>query len=369
MKTVNMPIGSIQLFCLLFQAQFGLGFLSIPHAVNAYAGSDGWIACLFGGLLNTILLILVWILSKHDRSKTVFQMLLQRLGPYLGRFFILAFAVYAFTICYEALASWIFITHLWAYEYVPAWMLALLLIGGCTYLVSYPTRVFARFAVFATAFVPLFIALICYTLKDADFHYVRPLFSSGFVKIGHGAWESMMSFIGLEILLVLSPCLQMPSKSVLRTAIFCNITITAIYMLCVFSSTVIFSSEIINFIRHPLLFQVKTISFKIIERTDIIVLAVWILFIITTLSTYLLLFVSSVTAIASPKKGIKLPALIVSALVLIVLGQRELDVSQLNRVQSFVSLYGPAAVFGIPAMMLMMIYLKKWLTGGKGVRT
>ncbi|CAH1226697.1 Spore germination protein YndE [Paenibacillus allorhizoplanae] len=369
MKTVNMPIGPVQLFCLLFQSQFGLGVLSLPHAVNANAGPDGWIACLFGGLLNTILLILVWMLSQHDRSKTVFQMLLQRLGPYLGRLFILAFAVYSFTICYEALASWIFITHLWAYEKIPAWMLALLLIGGCTYLVSKPPRVFARFAVFATAFVPLFIALICYTLKDADLHNVMPLFSSGLVKIGYSTWQSMMSFIGLEILLVLSPCIQMPSKSILRIAIFCNITITAIYMLCVFASMAIFNSEVISFIRHPLLFQFKTISFKLIERTDIIVLAVWILFIITTLSTYLLLFVSSVTAIASPKKGIKLPTLLVCALVLILLGQRELDVSQLSRFQNFVSLYVPAAAIGIPAMMLMMIYLKRWLSGGKGVRT
>ncbi|SFS46208.1 GerAB/ArcD/ProY family transporter [Paenibacillus sp. BC26] len=368
MKTANLPIGPIQLFCLLFQAQFGLGVLSLPHAVDADAGQDGWIACLICGLINLILLLVIWILSKQNRSITVFQMLRQRLGPWIGGLFNLAIAAYSITVSYETLANWVFISNLWAYENTPAWMLSLLLVGGCAFLVSNPVRVFARFAVFTMAFVPLFIALICYTLKDANLDYILPVFSTGLAKISLGAWSGMMSYAGIGILMVLSPHIQMPSKTVLRIAITANIAITAVYMLCAFSTTVIFSTEMIGFIREPLLFQFKTISFKIMERTDLMVQTIWILFIMTSLSTYLLLYMSAVTALSNARKGVRLPALLAVALVLIGAGAWKLNVSQLTKLQDIIALYVPAAAIGMVLMMLIMVYLHKWLSGRKGAR-
>ncbi|AZN39778.1 GerAB/ArcD/ProY family transporter [Paenibacillus albus] len=369
MRNVYLPIGPIQLFCLLFQAQFGLGILSLPHSVNAAAGSDGWIACLFGGLLNCVLLLAVWKLSAYDRSKTVFQMVRRRLGPFFGNFLILVVAIYSITVCYETTQNWIFISSNWAFEQTPAWVLALLLVGVSAYLTSKPLRVFARFAVVAMAFVPLFVGLICYTLKDANLDLVLPVFSSAPAKIASSAWDSMMSFVGIEVLMVLSPCYQMPSKTVLRVAFLANLAITAIYMLCVFSTTVIFGNEMISFIREPLLFQFKTISFKIIERMDLIVLTIWILFMVTTLTTYLLLFVSSMTTIAGSKSGIRLPLLITTAVVLFMLGAWNLGVSQLTRLQDFIGRYVPMVIIGIPIVMLLMIGLSKWLSGGKEVQT
>ncbi|RAP77022.1 GerAB/ArcD/ProY family transporter [Paenibacillus montanisoli] len=369
MKTVKLPIGPIQLFSLLFQAQFGLGVLSLPHAVDANAGPDGWIACLLCGLFNCLQLLMIWKLSEQDRSITVFQMLRRRFGPWLGGLFNAAIAVYSLTICYETLVNWVFISNLWAYENTPAWMLALLLVGVSAYLVAKPIRVFARFAAFAMAFVPLFIALICYTLKDAQLDFILPVFSSGLANIGMGAWSSLMSFAGIGILMVLSPGFQMPSKSVLRIAMITNIAVTAVYMLCAFSTTVIFSSEMIGFIREPLLFQFKTISFKLIDRTDLIVLTIWILFMLTTLSTYLLLFASAVSALSNSKKESRLPALSVIAIVLVACGAWKLNVSQLTRLQDFIALYVPAAGIGMTLMMFMMVNLHKWLSGRKGVRT
>ncbi|MBP3965844.1 GerAB/ArcD/ProY family transporter [Paenibacillus lignilyticus] len=368
MKTANLPIGPIQLFCLIFQAQFGLGVLSLPHAVDADAGQDGWIACLFCGLINLVLLLVIWKLSEQNRSITVFQMLRRRLGPWLGGFFNLAIAAYSITVSYETLANWVFISNLWAYENTPSWLLSLLLVGGCAFLVAHPVRVFARFAVFAMAFVPLFIALICYTLKDANLDYILPVFSTGLEKISLGAWNGMMSYAGVGILMVLSPHIQMPSKSVLRIAIMANIAITAVYMLSAFSTTAIFSTEMIGFIREPLLFQFKTVSFKIMERTDLMVQTIWILFIMTSLSTYLLLFKSAVTALANARKGIGLASLLAIALILISIGAWKLHVSQLTKLQDFIALYVPTAAIGMLLMMLIMVYLHKWLSGRNGAR-
>ncbi|WP_308635196.1 GerAB/ArcD/ProY family transporter [Paenibacillus silvisoli] len=370
MNHAKLPLGPIQLFCLLFQAQFGLGVLSLPHSIDM-AESDGWIACLFGGLLNIILVLLVCKLVRYDWSKTVFQMLRTKLGPYVGSLLLLAVAVYSFTICYETLANWIFLSNLWAYEKTPAWMLTLLLVGGCALLVYHPIRVFARFSTFAMAFVPVFVLLICYTLKDANLDYVLPVFAAGPMKIGSGAWNSMMSYVGVELLLVLAPCVQMPPASVLRVAIYSNIAIMAVYMLCTFSATAIFGSEMVSFIHDPLLFQFKTISFKMIERTDLLVLTMWILFIMTTLSSYYFLFVSAVTSMwgSTPNKRVRLWVLIAGAVALFVLGEWQLTVSQLTRLQHFIGLYVPAAAFGLPILMLLMMSLSKRLSGGKGVRT
>ncbi|MFF2090041.1 GerAB/ArcD/ProY family transporter [Paenibacillus sp. NPDC058174] len=355
-------LGLFQLYCIIMQAQFGSAIISIANAVSKKSGSGGWLSCLIGGAINSLYIYMLWRLMMSAGERNVFQFLMQRLGGFGGRI-ILTLSVLLYTlILYIILTGWLYTTELWAYPRTPEWFLMLTLFGVCIYLALQPFRVYARFAVFCTLFMPSFIVLSGYMLKDWNPYHLLPVFEAGPLSILDGAFVALWGLTGAEIMLLLPGHYAHADRvKVLRMAMYASWTTTFFYAFCVFSSMALFGKEMIVFIREPLLYQMKAISLNIIERFDLIVLSLWILFILTSFYSYFMLIVSSMSAMFRTQQEAAKPITYVCGIVLFAICLYQLTAEQLDQLQSVTNRYAALISFGLIACMMLLL----WLTGLK----
>jgi spore germination protein (amino acid permease) len=355
-------LGLFQLYCIVMQAQFGSAIISIANAVSKKAGPGGWVSCLLGGVANSLFIYMLWKLMMSAGERNVFQFLMQRLGGFGGRVILTLSILINVLILYMILSGWLYTTELWAYPRTPEWFLMLTLFGVCIYLALQPFRVYARFAVFCTLFMPSFIVLSGYMLKDWNPFHLLPVFEAGTLSIFDGAFVALWGLTGAEIMLLLPGYFTNADRvKVLRTALYASWTTTFIYAFCVFSSMALFGKEMIVFIREPLLYQMKAISLNVIERFDLIVLSVWILFILTSFYSYFMLIVSAMSAMLKKQQEAHKPITYVCGCVLFTICLYQLTSEQLDQLQAMTNRFAPLLTFGLIACMLLLV----WLTGLK----
>ncbi|ACT02190.1 GerAB/ArcD/ProY family transporter [Paenibacillus sp. JDR-2] len=366
MKT---KLGLFQLYCIVMQAQFGSAIISIANAVSEKSGTGGWVSCLLAGAANSVYVYMLWKLMMSAGDRNVFQYLMQRIGGFWGRVILtLCILLYALVL-YIILANWLYTTELWAYPRTPEWFLMLTLFGVCIYLALQPFRVYARFAVFCTLFMPLFILLSGYMLKDWNPYHLLPVFEAGPLSILDGAFVALWGLTGAEIMLLLPGHYSNADKAkVLRTAMYASWTTTFFYAFCVFSSMALFGKEMIGFIREPLLYQMKAISLNVIERFDLIIISVWILFILTSFYSYFMLIVSSISAMLRQQREAPRSVTYLSGAILFALCLYQLTAEQLDQLQATTNLFAPIISFGLIGCMLLLLWLTglKDKLGGKG---
>ncbi|WP_158560308.1 GerAB/ArcD/ProY family transporter [Paenibacillus contaminans] len=362
MKT---KLGLFQLYCIVLQAQFGSAIISIAHAVSEKSGAGGWLSCLLGGAANSLYIFMLWKLMVSAGERNVFQLVMQRLGGFGGRILLTINSLFYSLILFIILSNWLYTTELWAYPRTPEWFLMLTIFGVCIYLALQPIRVYARFAVFCTMFIPLFIFLSGYMLKDWNPYHLLPLFEAGPLSFLDGAFIALWGLAGAEIMLLLPGYYTHADKvKVLRAALFANLSTTFFYAFCVFSSMALFGKEMIAFIREPLLYQMKAISLNVIERFDLIIISIWILFILTSFYSYFMLIVSSLSAMLGNQQEAPKSITYVCGTVLFAICLFQLTAEQLDQVQTMTNRFAPLISFGLIACMLLFV----WLTGLKNKR-
>ncbi|OCT13632.1 hypothetical protein A8709_18760 [Paenibacillus pectinilyticus] len=296
-------IGPIQLYCILTQAQIGSAVISIAGDINEESGGSAWISCLAGGVINCLFVYLVCLLASKAPNSNVFHMLMQRLGGVFGRLLLASLACFYAIIAYVILLNWLYTTHLWAYERTPRTVLLLIFISVCIYLILKPVTVYARFAVLTTCFVPVLVIFTAYSYKDWSMENLLPLIDRGPLNMFKGSIIVLWALAGIEFMLILPRYVNhMDAKKVLRIALYSNGTTMLFYSFSVFSSTALLGPDMISNIREPLLYQMKAISFNIIERMDLIIISLWILFVVMSFCSYFILFVSSLAAILKKKE-------------------------------------------------------------------
>ncbi|WP_141505635.1 GerAB/ArcD/ProY family transporter [Paenibacillus luteus] len=361
-------LGLFQLYCIVMQAQFGSAIISIAHSVSEKSGPGGWVSCLLGGAANSLFIYMLWRLMMSAGERNVFQFLMQRLGGFGGRIILTLSILLYVLILYIILSGWLYTTELWAYPRTPEWFLLLTLFGVCIYLALQPFRVYARFAVFCTLFMPLFIVLSGYMLKDWNPYHLLPIFEAGPLSILDGAFVALWGLTGAEIMLILPGYFTNADRvKVLRTAMYASWTTTFFYAFCVFSSMALFGKEMIVFIREPLLYQMKAISLNVIERFDLIVLSIWILFILTSFYSYFMLIVSSISAMLKKQQEAYKPITYICGSVLYIICLYQLTAEQLDQLQTMTNRFAPLLTFGFIACMLLLVWLAelKNKLGGK----
>ncbi|BFT69353.1 GerAB/ArcD/ProY family transporter [Paenibacillus sp. P36] len=349
-------VGAFQLYSLIVQSQFGSTAISIAHDVNAKSGTSGWISCLLGGAISLLFVYFVWKVSSQASNGNVFQLIMNRLGGWTGRLLLLIFSLLYALIAYIILSNWIYTTGLWAYQRTPQFFLLLCLIGLSVYLVIQPVTTYARFCVLSVCFIPIFIFLSMYTLKEWDIYNLLPLISASPFKIFDGAIVILWSLLGVEILLILPKYHQdLAPKKVLKIALLSYATTIGLYTFSTLSSLALFGTETISYIREPLLYQMKAISLNIIERMDLLIITIWILFVMTSFCTYFMLFVSSLSAMLKQKKEIPLVLTLICGFLLLLASMKRLTADQLDRFHLQVNYYVQGCSLGLILCVLLLL--------------
>lgn len=278
----NNNITRFQLVFLLIHSQIGINIISLPNTLFMVAKSDSWISILLAGVIIQITIYIYGILLKRFPSYNFYEIIKILLGKWAGKIIILSITLYFIWIGGIFLARFSVIISAWMMPLTPKWVLAALILLTAVYITIENLQKIARFMFIATFSFPIYIIFTIYALKDAHFTYIFPIGNSGILAILKGTLKYLSSIHGIELLLFIYPFVSSDHKIIIRTASFVNIFITLYYTFFVVACLIIISPKELKMIPEPVLYLVKSYTFKMLERPDLLITTLWIVIVTTT---------------------------------------------------------------------------------------
>lgn len=284
-------INSFQLALLLAHAQIGVGMITLAGDVHMEAKSDSWLSMIMAGLIIQVLIFLYGFIMKRFPNETFFEVLELMVGKVIGKITILMYIVYFIAVGSILLAKYAVILKSWMMPLTPNWILTITLSVLGVYAAKENLHVISRFFILATFVIFVFLGFIIYSFKDANYTYILPVGQAGFTAIFKGAMTSANAYQGLWYLLVISPFVKASNGEIVKVSTIVNCFVTLFYLLIVLASQLFFSSRELDIITEPLFYLVKSFSFSIIERPDLLFTSLWVVLVVS--SVIVLYFVTS----------------------------------------------------------------------------
>ena len=349
-------ITKFQLFFILIQCQIGVGLLSLPHAVQETAKGDGWISTLIAGVVVQVMLVIYWQLLKRFPTLIYTEITQKIFGIFLGK--LLNIVIYLYFILVGGLATILFIKliNLWLLPLTPGWIISLLILTACVYLAISDLKMIARFFVLVFSLILLlwFLSLLSlFTPKEIQ--YVLPIGSSGIKNIVMGSNNSLLAMLGFEGLLFFLPFVIENKKGVFKTISLANLFITLFYTYFIFITLISFSTDQLAQMREPVLNILRAITYKVVDRVDLIFLSIWVVPMATSIISYLYFASKSLNL---KKKHYQKVVLLNGFLLFLItlIPHDDAFISMFNKYVSYLS-YG--VVFVIPTLLLILSILLK----------
>jgi spore germination protein (amino acid permease) len=287
MKNKTSQISKSQLFFLIVQTQIGVGLLSMPYVVHLDAQNDGWISVGLAGNVVFVLLFIIWSLCKRYPKDTIFEFNDKILGKALGSILSMVYIIYFASVSILIVELSTSMLKEWVLLLTPQWVLIIFFISVGFYLSRENLKIIARFNVFVSVFIFILIFLVLFTYTDVHFTYIFPVGQSGFINIFKGSHDAIVSMLGFEILLVAYPMTKAKENQIFKYASLAIFFVTILYMFFTFTSYIVFSKDEIMIVPEPILYMLKALNIELIERIDLVFLALWVVPMTTSFVSYL----------------------------------------------------------------------------------
>ncbi|ARU63407.1 hypothetical protein CBW65_22245 [Tumebacillus avium] len=279
-------INSIQLMFLLHTVPVGVGILGLVRFVADRSGHDASLAILFSGLYPQIGILFSWLLLKRFDSFGVYDVHRKLFGRLIGSLLSILFAGYCLFASVMTLRTFVELVNTWLFPMTPVWVLTILFLMPILYASYAGLQLLGRYAT-AAFFLTIWILFLNYfPISDGTFSHLLPLGSTGLSSILQGSMLSALSLLGTELLLVFYPYVVY-KKDVLPAASIASWSVVLLYTLTSVATLMFFSQEQLKKTIWPLLTMFKHVQIPFIERFETIIIAVWLLQIVNTCSTYL----------------------------------------------------------------------------------
>ncbi|MGG4491446.1 GerAB/ArcD/ProY family transporter [Metabacillus idriensis] len=357
MKT-NHNITHKQMFFLVLQTQIGIGVLSLPYNIYLVSGTDGWISVIIAGVFAQLFTILFWVLVKKYPDKSLFDINKLLLGKILGNLINLGYVLFYIFVSSLIAVLYVNVLKRWIYHETPAWVLILLLAAVAVYFAKENIRKMARFFVIVSFLLIFLFLLTLNAYQTADIRYIFPIGDNGMLKILLGSKEAIMSFLGFEIMLFLYPYINSQPNQVLKSVTVSNIIVTIFYSYIAFTSYVFFSPKEMKIVPEPTLYLLKAITYSVIERVDLVFLAIWVVSVITSGLMYIYIASTGMQNVFNKKNHRSFVPLIVLAVSLLALSPAESD-QLAGKLGDYVDKLSYIFVFAIPVCLLIVSFFRK----------
>ncbi|WP_053377080.1 GerAB/ArcD/ProY family transporter [Paenibacillus sp. FJAT-27812] len=262
------PITSMQLIFILSGLQLSVSILSLPKDLADAAGTDGWMAIPLAFAINVVVCYVVVKIMEYHPNGTILDLLAQNFGVWVGKGYALLFSLYYLTFMYDSLDRGILITKAWLMPTTPSYMFMFLFLVP-TYMISkHGPQVLGRYAevvFFLSCWIP-FIYL--FTLKQAHWLYLLPMFKEGIVPILSALPALLYPSLGMVTIFILYPYLSNKKKAFRNMVLSNGLTMLA-YLLITLACFIYFSPDEIKMFNEPIVSILKTIEFQFMERIEV----------------------------------------------------------------------------------------------------
>ncbi|BCU81943.1 germination protein [Polycladomyces abyssicola] len=341
-----------QLFFYIIQAQIGVGILSLPHDVHAVAKGGAWISVLIGGVVVQLTILIMWALCRRFPNLTMFEYLPKIFGKWIGGFFNFAYIFFFILMATLILVLFESLIQKWIFSLTPRWATLSLIVFTSVYLVIESLRTITRFYVLVSVLIVFIVLIALNAFTIANFTYIFPITEAGWGKIFLGANKVSVSLLGFELLLVVYPFVEGKADGKLKAASAGNAFTTLLYSLLVFIAIIVFSPMELAMIPEPIPYMLKSFSYRVVERLDLLFLSIWVVIVATSYMNYL--FLASKGFGYYFHRGKHRMAVYYTAIISYILAlipQKPDDIELLTQIASWASY---AFVYGLPVLFLLI---------------
>ncbi|MFC7320096.1 GerAB/ArcD/ProY family transporter [Halobacillus campisalis] len=354
----NQKISRRQFFFVIIQTQIGVGILALPFDLHDKVKQDGWISLLIAGVVIQLLLFLLWWLAKRFPSKDYFQIQEYVLSRWLGKVTSFLYVLYFCSVGILIVLIYGRLISIWVLPNTPFWVLAFMMVFICLYMVCCSLLVIARLYTMFAALLIIMVIFIFYSAKDSKFMYIFPIGEAGLTNIIAGIDMGILSFLGFIVALVLYSKTEGTAKEKLVTIQVAQAFVFTFYLAIVLVTFTFFSTQEMALVPEPVLYMLKSYEFPIVARIDLFFISTWIVFVATSLSTYLLMSALGLTNIfqSLPTKWATIG---VAVIIFITASYMGYDISKLNNFNTYVKKGGYIFSIGLPLMVLIFSFFRK----------
>ena len=299
-------ITSSQLMGLIISIQIGTGILSLPASLSTVCGHDGWILMLVYGILITAVIFFIIKLMNRYNNKSIYGINKLLYGKYLGSLLNLLIVLYLWYSACLSLRSYTNVVHVDLLRSTPTLVLCIFMIMPTYYLTWYGLKYVVRFAsmkYFSLSFCCILFLLV---FKDLRLNFLMPIGESGIEGIKASFSPCIYAFLGYEIISVIYPEITNKKKA-MKYAIGSNIITTIFYILLLLVVTSFFGEEMLKKSMFPTIALSRAYRAPIIERMDVLFIAIWLPAMAMTTRGYFCIAYYSINKLLNlKKKGIYL---------------------------------------------------------------
>lgn len=355
-------ISQLQAVCFILQTQISIGVMALPHLLLVKSGSSGWVSILLTGVIVQLTCSLYMVLFYRFPKKNLYEMFDAVFGKFLSKGLQVLYIIYFGLLCTVILSVFTRILDIWVLPLTPNWVISLMMILGSVYIAQAPLNAIARFSFVLTPLLLLISLPLLYTLGKADITYILPIFQGNMKDMLSGVQQTLISITGFESMLVLGPLINCTVSQRYKVLTISNVLVTFYYLYITITCFVTFSPEEIKIIPEPVLYLLKTVSFRIIERTDLLFLTFWFVTVFSTLANVFYLASIGMAKLFHKKSHSRFVYLLASLVFLPSIWATSTD-ETISILDHIVRLSDIFFVYLFPACMVLIIVLLK-----KGVR-
>lgn len=270
---INYLVTPAYVFFLINSMQIGVGILGFEKYLVEKAGFDAWISILIAGGFLHIILWMIYRLLQNGGGDIV-QIHKNVFGKYIGGLLSLIFSLYFLLLTFTVIITFIEVIKVWVFPGLQVWLFVFILLALVYYLVSGGFRVVTGICLISV-FIGLPLLLLKYFPVQAGHSMnVYPVINHSVSDILAASKQSILSFIGLEFLLIYYPFIKNPDKSK-KWAHFAVFYTTMIYLISLLVSFVYFSEEQLKQVVWGTISTWKIVEFPFIERFEYVGIAMW----------------------------------------------------------------------------------------------
>ncbi|PEJ53306.1 hypothetical protein CN692_21405 [Bacillus sp. AFS002410] len=357
MKNEKM-ISISQFTFVIIQAQIGVALLSLPYVVHKHAGHDGWISVLVAGIGVYLLLLIMWLLGKRFPKDTIYEYSSKIVGKYIGVFISYLYILFFFMVSIFIVVVTISTLKKWILTFTPPFVLILFIVGTGVYLAKENMKIIARFFTFVCILIFFLIFLEICSYNNVNYRYIFPIGQAGVKNIFLGAHDALNSMMGFEFILVLFPHIKANPSKILKAGTISISFVTLLYTFFLITSYMSFSKAEISIVPEPILYLLKSLSYEVIERLDLVFLSIWVVPILTSVVTYLYLTSFGISKLLKFKNHSKTTFFtgLSLAIFCLFIPQSEEFIMKFGTFLSYSSYF---FIFFIPLILLIISYIRK----------
>ncbi|RBW71231.1 GerAB/ArcD/ProY family transporter [Bacillus taeanensis] len=271
-------------------AIIGIGIITMPRAgAEAVGTPDIWISTIIGGLIAIVVGYVIVKLSQKFPGKTFYEYSQLLTGSFLGRilgFFVIVY--YTLLAAFEARAM-AEVTRTYLMDQTPIEVTVIIFISVGAYLVFGGINSIVRlFELYFPVMAFFFFLIIALSVGNVELDNLRPVLGQGIMPVAKGLEPMALSYLGVEVMLILTAFMKEPNKA--QKAVFIGVSIMIIFYLAmivtVIGALTVTETKLLTW---PTMELVKSIELKgfFFERFETFFIMLWIL---TTYTTFVISF-------------------------------------------------------------------------------